>query len=122
VPAPPDGEVGVGVAAPVPAGAAAVPALAGAAAPLVPLGAVADAAEVELLLVLLERVDVVDAAALVTGTALGTVKAGAPAVLVALEPAVPQAATPMAIRAAVARTRGRGRMNGKRIANTTSRR
>lgn len=96
--------------------------LAGAAAPLGPLGDVEDAAEVELVLLLLERVDVVDAAALVIGAALGTVKAGAPAVLVPFELAVPQAATPIAITAAVARARGRGLVNGKRIANTASRR
>ncbi len=107
--------------APAPAGAAAAPVVAGAAAPLVPLGGVADAAELELVLLLLELVDVGDAAALVMGAALGTVNAGAPAVLVPFEPAVPQAATPMAITATAARATGRGLVNGKRITNTTSR-
>jgi hypothetical protein len=87
---------------------------AGAAAPLVPVGAVA--AEVLEVVVLDELLDVVEEAdALVTAAALGTVKGGAPAVLVVLEPAVPQAVTPRAITAAAVTTAALGLRDGKTI-------
>jgi hypothetical protein len=82
---------------------------AGAAAPLVPVGAdvgaVAEAAEV---LLLEDFVEVVEAAALATAGALGTVNAGAPAVSVPLELDEPQAARPREITAVTASAAGRG--------------
>jgi hypothetical protein len=81
---------------------------AGAAAAVLLAAAGAAAAGVELVL-LEERLVVEDAAAaLVIGAEFGTVKGGAPAVFVVFEPAVPQAATPIEMTAAAARTAGLG--------------
>jgi hypothetical protein len=82
---------------------------AGAAAAVLLAAAGAAAAEVVELVLLDEWCVVEDAAAaLVIGAEFGTVKGGAPAVLVVFEPAVPQAATPMEMTAAAARTAGLG--------------
>ncbi len=86
----------------------------------VPVGAAAGTEEVEL--VVLECVELVDTAALLTGGEFGTVKAGAPAVSVPLEPAVPHAARPRAATAAAASTAGLGVLKGKLIPGTSSRR
>jgi hypothetical protein len=103
-PAVPDGE---GVV-PAPLAGAGVEAAGAAAGMLLVAAAAGAAAAVEL--VLLDEWLVVEdaAAALVIGAELGTVKGGAPAVLVVFEPAVPQAATPMEITATAARTAGLG--------------
>jgi hypothetical protein len=78
---------------------------AGAAAAVLLAAEGAAAAEVVEVVLLDEWLVVEDAAAaLVIGAELGTVKGGAPAVLVVFEPAVPQAATPMEMTAAAART------------------
>lgn len=107
VPAPPDGEVGV------PPAAADGELVVGAAAPLVPLGAEGPAAVEAVEEVLLEDwLELVAAAAAVAEDAAGTVNEGAPLVSVPVEPAVPQAATPIAITAAAARTAGRGLLVG----------
>jgi hypothetical protein len=82
---------------------------AGAAAALLLVAAAAGAAAAVELVLLEEWLELEDdAAALVIGAALGTVKGGAPAVFVVFEPAVPQAVTPMAMTAAAARTTGLG--------------
>jgi hypothetical protein len=102
------------VAGTVPADEGAGVVAAGAAAPLVPVGAAAaDVVDVVVLDELLEVVEVADA--LVMVGAFGTVNGGAPAVLVVLEPALPQAATPMAITAAAATAAGLGLRDGKGI-------
>jgi hypothetical protein len=89
----------------VPAPLAGAGVLAAGAAAAVLLAAAGAAAEVVELVLLDEWCVVEDAAAaLVIGAEFGTVKGGAPAVLVVFEPAVPQAATPMEMTAAAART------------------